>query len=103
MCQVWFREEKLDQVKQLKEELKTQIDEITKQIEDMSNLGFESKKEIEMLNSDINVATARIANNNENKERFEKEIEESKQKAQELEDEMKQREEKKINLKQNKQ
>ncbi len=95
-------EKKLNQVKQLKEELKAQIDEITKQIEDMSNLGFESKKEIEMLNSDINVATTRIANNKENKERFEKEIEEAKQKAQELEDEMKQREEKKTNLKQNK-
>ncbi len=95
-------EEKLNQVKQLKEELKAQIDEITKQIEDMSNLGFESKKEIEMLNSDINVATTRIANNKENKERFEKEIDEAKQRTQELEEEMKQREEKKTNLKQNK-
>ena len=42
----------------------------------MSNLGFESKKEIEMLNSDINVSYTRIENNKQNKERFEKEIEE---------------------------
>ena len=82
-------EEKLENVKQLKEELKLQIDEITKQIEEMSNIGFESKKEIEMLNSDINVANTRISNNEENKERFEKEIEDAKVKKQELEEEFK--------------
>ncbi len=95
-------EEKLKNIKQLKEELKQQIDEITKQIEDISNLGFESKKEIEMLNSDINVANTRINNNKENKERFEKEIEDSKQRKEELEKEIEQREEKKLNLKENK-
>ncbi len=95
-------EQKLERIKQLKEELKMQIDEITNQIEEMSNLGFASQKEIEMLNSDINVAQTRIHNNQENKERFEKEIEESISKKQELEEEMKQREEKKVNLKQNK-
>ena len=95
-------EEKLERIKQLKEELKMQIDGITTQIEEMSNLGFASQKEIEMLNSDINVANTRIHNNRENKERFEKEIEESTLKKQELEEEMKQREEKKVNLKQNK-
>lgn len=95
-------EEKLEGIKQLKEELKMQIDGITTQIEEMSNLGFASQKEIEMLNSDINVANTRIHNNRENKERFEKEIEESTLKKQELEEEMKQREEKKVNLKQNK-
>lgn len=95
-------EQKLERIKQLKEELKMQIDEITNQIEEMSNLGFASQKEIEMLNSDINVAETRIHNNKENKERFEKEIEELISKKQELEEEMKQREEKKVNLKQNK-
>ena len=95
-------EEKLERVKQLKEELKREIDEITNQIEEMSNLGFESQKEIEMLNSDINVATTRISNNKENKTRFEKEIEESKQRKVELEEEIKQKEEKKDNLKKNK-
>lgn len=95
-------EQKLERIKQLKEELKMQIDEITNQIEEMSNLGFASQKEIEMLNSDINVAETRTHNNKENKERFEKEIEELISKKQELEEEMKQREEKKVNLKQNK-
>lgn len=95
-------EEKLERIKQLKEELKTQVEAITNQIEEMSNLGFASQKEIEMLNSDINVANTRIHNNQENKERFEKEIEELTIKKQELEDEMKQKEEKKVNLKQNK-
>lgn len=95
-------EEKLERIKQLKEELKVQVEEITNQIEEMSNIGFASQKEIEMLNSDINVANTRIHNNRENKERFEKEIEEANTKKQELEEEMKQREEKKVNLKQNK-
>ena len=95
-------EEKLERIKQLKEELKTQVEQITNQIEEMSNLGFASQKEIEMLNSDINVANTRIHNNQENQERFKKEIEETMLKKQELEEEMKQREEKKINLKQNK-
>lgn len=95
-------EEKLERIKKLKEELKIQIDEITNQIEEMSNLGFASQKEIEMLNSDINVANTRIHNNQENRERFAKEIEETTLKKQELEEEMKQREEKKVNLKQNK-
>ena len=95
-------EEKLERIKSLKEELKTQVEEITNQIEEMSNLGFASQKEIEMLNSDINVANTRIHNNQENKKRFEKEVEETKLKKQELQEEMKQREQKKINLKQNK-
>lgn len=95
-------EEKLERIKRLKEELKTQVEVITNQIEEMSNLGFASQKEIEMLNSDINVASTRIHNNQENKERFEKEIEELTTKKQELEEEMKQKEEKKVNLKQNK-
>ena len=95
-------EEKLERIKSLKEELKKQVEEITNQIEEMSNLGFASQKEIEMLNSDINVANTRIHNNQENKKRFEKEVEETKLKKQELQEEMKQREQKKINLKQNK-
>ena len=95
-------EEKLERIKALKEELKKQLDEITNQIEEMSNLGFESQKEIEMLNSDINVADTRIKANKENKERYEKEIEEQKQRVQQLEEEIKQKEEKRDNLKQNK-
>ncbi len=95
-------EEKLEKIKELKEKLKLQIDQIMNQIEEMSNLGFASQKEIEILNSDINVANTRIGNNQENKKRFEKEIEETKQKKQELEKEKQQKEEKRLNLNQNK-
>ena len=95
-------EEKFERIKNLKEELKQEIDQITNQIEEMSNLGFESQKEIEMLNSDINVANTKINANQENKERYEKEIEEQGKRVQELQDEIKQKQEKRNNLKQNK-
>ena len=94
-------EGRLERIKQLKEQLKTEIDEITNKIEEMSNIGFESQKEIEMLNSDINVANTRINNNNENSKRFEKEIEELNEKIKELQEEIKQKTQKKENLKQN--
>ena len=94
-------EENLEKIKQLKELLKEEIDKITDQIEEMSNIGFESQKEIEMLNSDINVANTRITNNKENRERYEKEIEELNLRKKELEEEIKQKEEKRDNLKQN--
>ena len=95
-------EGKLERVKILKEELKSSIDEITEEIENISNLGFESQKEIEVLNSDINVAKTRIANNEENSQRFEKEISEQKDRIQELKEELEQKEAKKDNLKENK-
>ncbi len=68
----------------------------------MSNLGFESQKEIEMFNSDINVANTRITNNNENQERYQKEIQEQESRIKSLTDEKKQKEEKRNNLQQNK-
>ena len=95
-------EGKLERIKLLKEELKSEIDEITVAIENMSNLGFESQKEIEMLNSDINVANTRISNNKENSQRYEKEIEEANLRLEELQKEMEQRQEKRENLKLNK-
>ena len=94
-------ETKMERVKALKEELKFQIDEITMRIEEMSNIGFESQKEIEMLNSDISVAKTRIENNNENTTRYEKEIEEAKIKLDDLKEEMEQKKQKKDNLKEN--
>ena len=94
-------EGRLEKIKSLKEELKNQVDEITLKIEDMSNLGFESKKEIEMLNSDINVANTRIANNSENSKRFAAEIEELNKRIVELQEEIKQKQEKQSNLKSN--
>ena len=95
-------EGRLERVKILKEELKSSIDEITETIENMSNIGFESQKQIEQLNSDINVAKTRILNNNENNDRYLKEIEEQNTKIKELKDEIEQKEAKKDNLKQNK-
>ena len=95
-------EGRLERIKQLKEELKAQIDEITIKIEEMSNLGFESQKEIEMLNSDINVANTRISNNKENFMRYEKEIKEASQRLEELKKEIEQKQEKKEKLKENK-
>ena len=95
-------EEKLEKAKQDKEELKIAIDEITQKIEEMSNIGFESKKQIEQLNSDINVANTRKANNAENTERFQKEIEDLKEKIKEFNEEIESRKEKKDRLKENK-
>ena len=95
-------EGRLERIKVLKEELKSSIDEITEAIENMSNIGFESQKQIEQLNSDINVAKTRIANNNENNDRYLKEIYEQNAKIQELKEEIEQKEAKKDNLKQNK-
>lgn len=42
-------ETRLERIKTVKEQLKEEIDDITNKIEQMSNLGFESQKEIEML------------------------------------------------------
>ena len=95
-------QQSLDRIRALKEELKQNVDNITMQIEDMSKLGFESQKEIEMLNSDISVSKTRISNNEENVERYEKEIEELQEKLKDLHEEIEQKKQKKDNLKQNK-
>lgn len=63
-------ETRLERIKTVKEQLKEEIDDITNKIEQMSNLGFESQKEIEMLNSDINVSKTKISNNEENEKRI---------------------------------
>ena len=97
-----IEEGKLEKIKQLKEELKTQIDELTQKIEDMSNIGFESQNKIENLNSDINVANTRIENNKENSIRYENEIEEFKKKIKDLEEELNQKKKRRDNLKKNK-
>ena len=95
-------ETRLERVKIVKEQLKEEIDEITNKIEHMSNLGFESQKEIEMLNSDINVSKTKISNNEENEKRFLEEIEEKATRLKELEEEQKQKDEKRENLRKNK-
>ena len=89
---------KLEEITSLKEKLKLEIDDITNQIESMQNIGFESEKEKERINSEINVSKERISNNKENFVRFDKEIEEIKNRINELEEEKKIKLEKKNNL-----
>ena len=71
-----IEEGKLEKIKILREELKSNIDEITNKIEAMQNIGFESQKKQEQLNSDINVYKSKIENNKQNVLNYQKEIEE---------------------------
>ena len=97
-----LEESKLEKIKIIKEDLKSTIDELTENIENTQNLGFTSQKEIEMLNSDINVAKSKIQNNEENKERFKQEIEEIKQKIEKSTQDMEIKLSRKDGLKENK-
>ena len=97
-----LEEGKLERIKQLKEELKNNIDEITTKIEAMQNIGFESQKKQEQLNSEINVSKAKIENNEGNIARFIEEIENLKQKNKESEEEINTKLDKKNSLKENK-
>ena len=97
-----LEEGKLEKIKIIKEDLKSTIDELTENIEKTQNLGFSSQKEIEMLNSDINVSKTKIQNNEENKERFTQEIEEIKQKIEKSTQDMKLKLSRKDGLKENK-
>ena len=94
--------EKLTSIQSLKDSLKQELDEITTQIEQMQNIGFESTNKIEKINSEIGISKERIQNNITNKERLESEIKELRIRIQELQEEKKQRQEKKANLFQNK-
>ena len=91
-------EAKMQDRQNLKEKLKEAIDEITLKIEETQNLGFETSQKQEKINSDINIANERIANNKENYDRYLKEIEEVSLRITELEEEKKQRLDKKTNL-----
>ncbi len=93
---------KLENMQKVKENLKLEIDKITAEIESVQNLSFESTNKIEKLNSEIGIAKERISNNNSNTERLKKEIEEVKARITELEEEKKQKIEKKNNIFSNK-
>ena len=71
-----LEEGKLEKIKILKEELKGQIDDLTEDIENTQNIRFSSQKDIERLTAEINVAKSKIENNEENRKRFNDEIEE---------------------------
>ena len=97
-----IEEGKLEKIKLLKDELKENIDEITNKIESLQNIGFESQKKQEQINSDINIFKSKIENNEQNEKRYLEEIEELKKKIQSSEEEMNTKLDKKTNLKQNK-
>ena len=92
----------LEKLNELKQNLKIEIDNITKEIEDIQNLGSQKIQEKEKLNSEIKVCNERIANNKENFSRYEKEIEELKNRNKELEEEKTQKTEKQEKLSANK-
>lgn len=93
---------KLEDAQTNKEQLKIAIDNITIQIENVQNLGFESTNKIEKLNSEIGISNERIANNESNVRRLAEEIEEVKIRISELQQEKEQKNEKKTNLLSNK-
>ena len=93
-----LEKEKMQVLQESKEKLKQEIDNITSEIEEMQNLGFESTNKIEKINSEIGISKERIQNNTANNERLEKEIVEIKQKIIDLEEEEKQKLTKKDSL-----
>ena len=94
--------ETMQKISELKEKLKQEIDDITLNIENTQNLGLESEKEKERLNSEISITKERIQNNKENFSRYDIEIEEIKARILELEEEKKTKLEKKSNMFSNK-
>ena len=94
-------ENKQNVLQGLKQNLKLELDELTNSIESAQNLSFESSKQIEKINSDINVANERIANNKENFDRYLNDIEDLKVRISELSEEKTSRLEKKTNLSNN--
>ena len=69
---------KLEESKVKKEEIKLKIEEITNQIEELQNIGLENEKNKEKIISEINVSKEKIKNNNENTKILQEEIEELK-------------------------
>ena len=88
----------LEKLNELKQNLKIDIDNITKEIENTQNMGSQNIQEKEKLNSAINVCRERIDNNKQNHDRYSKEIEELNTRIAELEEEKNQKTEKKEKL-----
>jgi len=91
-------ENKLNNLQELKEKIKIELDDITTKIEEVQNLSFESTNRIEKINSDINVAKERIVNNEQNYNRYLEEINELEERINGLNEEKTSRLEKKNNL-----
>jgi len=95
-------EEKFNTLQDERDSLKTSLEELLELIEKTQNLGFELEKTKEQINSQISVHQGRIANNEENYQRFEVEIEGLKEKNQTLEEDKEKKLNKKIDLNTNK-
>ena len=91
-------QEKLESLQKNKEDLKIAVDNITLQIEELQNIGFESSNKIEKINSNINLSREKIVHNNENIERLENEKQEVENRIKELEEEISGKKEKQENL-----
>lgn len=91
-------EARLSVLQNLKDNLKNELEEITSEIEKTQNLNFEAEKKQEQINSQINIAKEKIINNNENYERYLKEIEELEEKNKNLIEEKSTKTEKKDKL-----
>lgn len=94
--------ERLANIQDLKEELRSTLDKITEQIEKMQNLGFENERKNVQIKSDISLNTEKINNNNENIKRLEEEIADNNEKIAILEEEIGTKKGKKDGLNQNK-
>ena len=97
-----LEEEKLSNMQSKKSELKRCIDEITEQIEELQNIGFESTNTIEKINSEIGISNEKISNNEENSKRIELEIEDYKKMVEDLTEEKNNKSQKKDLLSSNK-
>lgn len=95
-------DETFNDLQSQKEQLKESIDKLLEEIEKTQNLGFEGNQKREELNGEIKVYTERISSNNENFERFTKEVEELENRNIELENEKNSKEERKAGLYANK-
>ncbi len=97
-----LEQDKQEKLNELKENLKLEIEKLGLQIESIQNIGFESEKNKEKISSEINLRKERIANNELNFSRFTGEIEDTKQRIKDLDDEKETKQEKKNNLFNNK-
>lgn len=93
---------KLGELQEQKENLKREVENTINQIEDLQNVGLDSSKRREELNSEMNLAHEKIEHANSNYERYKEEIEETKVRISALEEEKNQKQEKKTKLYENK-
>ncbi len=95
-------EERLQNIQLEKEALKENFDKLLEVIEETQKLAFESTNKKEQLNSEIGICIERISNNKENFERLDNEISALNDLNKELENESKQKIEKRDRLVNNK-